>query len=267
MPDPIMAPRLPRQGYFVILFEARTGISYVVSALNQHSQVLCYPEILPSLSKDDQARAIGEFFAGRPVEAVAPWAFNWDFFPSHPDQKPRPTLAGFKTQLEYVHDQEFLREQLERACVRLIRLRRRNPVKLAVSMIRGERYSQEHGGRWNVPAGLPPGDIFPISQGLFDRVLRERMAESSNCDRFFAAYDGPRLDVCYEDLISNHDHLFMRLFEFLEVPVESVSGLFRKNTDDKLWEVVTNIYEIAKAYRGSPLADWFDLPDRGSLPE
>ena len=62
--------RLPKRGVFLIIFAARSGSTYLISLLNQHKNLLCYPEVLSGKSHEEQQEILTTMMKGGRVEQL-----------------------------------------------------------------------------------------------------------------------------------------------------------------------------------------------------
>lgn len=242
----LMTPRRdPSACFFVLLFEGRTGSSFVVSSLNTHPNVLCYPEILADRGGNRQRMILDALFAGRPVEHLNPCAANARYF-KHGAHLPKDlTAVGFKVKLQQVHDVPELHDILVGREVRLVYLRRLNIVKAAVSEINAHRLWRKT-GLWNAErADQIQGGIAVDPHRLVKRLRRRERLEAAH-RAFFSLYDAPKVEILYEDLMKDEPGFFTRLLDFVGVADRPLQGSFYKNTPDLLHRAIHNYEEVSR---------------------
>src|SRR5262249_43296180 len=112
---------------FVLLFEGRSGSTYLMESLDAHPQVVAAHEILTELKLEpDVARLQLErtrAFLTEPRDGAI-------------------AAVGFKTKLADVVDRDAFAALLRALDVRIIHLRRRNLIKLALSVLNAKRLRQ-----------------------------------------------------------------------------------------------------------------------------
>jgi hypothetical protein len=221
---------------FVLLFEGRTGSSYIISALNQH------PEI----------KAEGEELAFINTSASQ---INWikDLFNS----TPRKGAVGFKTKLRVVIDKESFSETLVSYNAKIIFLGRRNIIKSVVSDINANRLKKAFGD-YNIRKDkhrLPPPKIYP---DMFNDWLLNRERLDAELNSFVKSLNLPTLKIFYEDLLMDESGLFTKILSFLGLEHVEMKGNFLKVTSDDLRYAVKNFDELRSYYIGTPYEPMFD---------
>ena len=223
---------------FVILFPGRTGSSFLVSALASHPQVLVEGE---QLVRRDSTR-------------------QRDWLRSYLDL-PRPPAVhavGFKTKLKDVADLEGFSHALRSRRVRVLALRRRNLVKLAVSTLNAKRI-HDATGRWNLrgsdaalsPLAVQPDDLAHAIEGC--------AAAQREVDDYTARLGLETLVLEYEDLLADEAAWLDRVARFLGVEPRPLRGTVEKATSDDL--------RIALADHAMHAARFADTPYAGDFSE
>ena len=223
---------------FVVLFEGRSGSTYLMEGLNSHPWVHAIFEPMVPLAKEGAESQIG---------------FVTRFFSSPGDHR----AVGFKTKLKDVLDPTRLAEELRRLQAKIILLERRNRIKLVVSLYNSVRLN-EATGDWNLydekdrlaPAAMDPEVFISWLEKLEDwnRKLRKYTSDLGLAT----------LSLCYEDLLVEQQATFNRVFSFLGVEPQPVTGNARKNTSDDLREALPNFEVIRTSYVGTPYLEMFD---------
>ncbi len=162
-------------------------------------------------------------------------------------EAPAHAFIGSKQNMLAVRDDARMVNAIRGAHLRVVRLRRRNLVKAAVSQIRAEQYAQkmerETGERsWAIKKGRPtlgPSTIDPD-------LLIKRIAIMEGCDRRLTAAFAPAesLDIEYEDIDASLDAVVGRLRDYLAVPQVPFKVPFDKATPDRLEEAIVNFDQV-----------------------
>jgi LPS sulfotransferase NodH len=141
--------------------------------------------------------------------------------------------------------------------IRVVRMRRANLVKAAVSQIRARRYA-ERTGDWAVRPGMTPLEPIPIDPAL----LLERIHQMDHADRrLMGMFEGCTvIDVEYQELLDDLVGVAHRVREVLGVPQRPFRVLHEKATPDDLAAAIPNLDEVAGALAGTPWADQLAAP-------
>lgn len=225
---------------FVILIQGRSGSSYLVQALNNHTAILCAGEKLKDLKTEG-------------AEKQLQWARKF----LSPGLFSRHRAVGFKTKLSDVLNPAAFGELLQEKQALVISLDRRNRIKMAVSSYRG-KLLHEKTGRWQLYAAedRPP----PVRIGLeeFQPLLERIERNGQRMESFLQELDLPLLELYYEDLFLDQPATFAKIFAFLGVEEQPVSSNIIKNTSDDLREAILNFDEVKAHYLGTPYEAMFD---------
>lgn len=159
------------------------------------------------------------------------------------------THIGAKESALAMRDPAAFTDLCARHGIRVVRMRRANVVKAAISQIRAEAYARATGS-WSVPAGatgLGPSHIDP-------GVLRERIARMDRADRLLMdLFDGCAIhEVEYDDLQRDLAGVVRRVRDFLGIEQRPYSVPHEKATADDLAAAVENHAEIVASLRGTP---------------
>jgi len=225
---------------YVLLFEGRTGSSYLTTLLDAHPRIHAMEEGLRQFrtqGHEAQARWVRQVFHAPPLSTVA--------------------CRGFKTKLRDIADPEAFSALLEAERPHVLFMRRRNRIKCVVSQIRSRMLKE----RTNLYNAYRKQDRLPaveIPPDLFDRLLRERERLDAELESFVAQLDLPRLDIFYEDILIDESGLKQRVLEFLGVPHRDTRAQTFKNTSDDLRESVTNLESLKANYAGTAYEPMFD---------
>ncbi len=225
---------------FLILFEGRSGSTYIVQRLDAHPALVCGGEWIETRAGRSPAeqRAFAEaYWTRRRARGVR--------------------AAGMKTKLRHLLDADDFRGLLDGLGVRVVLLTRRNLVKWAVSGIASLRLNERLGRAYvrTPDERLPP---FAIAPEELDAAIADRRQWTRDLEEYAARLRGPVLHAAYEDMQADEAAFFARLFAFLGVPdLPTRSGII-KATPEELGEMVTNIDELRARYAGSELHAQFD---------
>jgi hypothetical protein len=225
---------------FVLLFQGRTGSTYLLEACNRHPRVRFYGEELAWLNKEG-------------TDAQLLWARG----ALTPPLMGRSLAIGFKTKLVDVIDPEAFAELLQEVRAKVIHMFRRNLVKAVVSEINASRLAKST-GRWNLWRGTNRPKPVPIDLGEFEFRLRRRERREAGLEHYVAGLQLPTLRLPYEDLLVNQGASLGRLFTFLRVFPAPVHGSTLKITSDDLRTAVPNFDEIRGRYVGTQYEPMFD---------
>jgi LPS sulfotransferase NodH len=228
---------------FILLFRGRCGSTYLVEALDNHPSVRAAPEKMAALIQKKQG---------------APEQLQWARQFLAPAANGTPYSAiGFKTKLQDVLDPDGMTALLQELSARIIHMRRRNTVKMTVSLFNSVRL-KDTTGDWNLydkTKTLPPLTIdlqkFDEWLKITERKVREEVA-------FITSLALPTLTVYYEDLLLNETATLEQVFSFLGVGYQPVQGKAVKSTSDDLRDVLANFNDLRAHYAGTTYQPMFD---------
>lgn len=187
--------------------------------------------------------------------AEAQIAWIRDFYMA-PDN---PPLVGSKQNIRSVSDPGGVSRVMAELQIPLVRLRRDNLVKIAVSQLRAEIYAKrtlaETGiGAWGVRPGREALGPEPLDPQRFVQVADT----ARRAGEMLAAFTPPTptLDLEYAELLDGAEAASRRLCGWLGIPVaRAAKPAFVKATPDALAEAVPNLADLRQALRASALAD------------
>jgi len=207
-----------------------------VSCLQSHPSVVAEGERLVRRSAWRQQRWIRRLYDRRRGDSVA--------------------AVGFKTKLKDVWDLEAFAGMLHARAVRVIALRRRHLVKLAVSTVNARRLV-ERTGRWNRRVGGQPLPPLTIAADELAASIDACATRQDELDRYVGTLGLETLALDYDDLLVDPDAWLGVVASFLglgELPADSDVA---KATDDDLRRAVRNYDELAIALADGPYARFF----------
>jgi hypothetical protein len=217
---------------FVILFQGRSGSTYLVEGLSSHPSISCEVEKLVGLRKfggDAQLTWVDEYFGS---------------------MNPENRAIGFKTKLDDVINPAAFSTLLQSHKAKVILLTRRNLPKVVVSWMNSERIYAATGD-WNLYPPAQPMTPFAIDPNVFERRLQLVSDGRDRLCTYVSRVRRPTLELLYEDILLDHAGTHRRIFDFLGVTDMTVAGNCLKATDDDLRNVILNFDELREKYRGS----------------
>jgi len=230
---------------FIVLFQGRSGSTYLTEALAAHPDVSMKFEILAAMAENIRKGKLSPHVQAESIERF----FSTNTTGAHRAQ-------GFKTKFRDIAEPDQLAKLLRDLNVRVVLLRRRNRVKVAVSWFNAMRLN-ERTGDWNLytkrdrPAAMA---IDPVS-------FRKRLAIIEDQEKKLVDYVNnlrlPTLCLHYEDLLLDEHEFFRMVLSFLNLPPCIMRGKALKNTSDKLCDVLLNFDEIRSNYVGTPYEQMF----------
>jgi hypothetical protein len=215
----------------------RVGSNLLFAILRQSASMKLANENLIQLSTVEQQMAwFKDFYE---VEASAP---------SQP-------YIGSKQNLRSIRDLAALQRVIGEHEIRVVRLRRDNHVKSAISQIRAEMYAEQTRrdtgmATWAVKKGNKPLGPCMVDADLL--LARIRIMDEWHSKLVSAFRDSAVLDIEYEEINSSLEETVRRLRDFLGVPHGPFRVAFDKATPDNLAETVLNFSEIRDRLTGTP---------------
>jgi len=171
--------------------------------------------------------------------------------------QPSRAFIGSKQAMMAIRDVPAMTAALRRAEVRVVRLRRDNLVKAAVSQMRAEAHAEklrrETGeGAWAIKKGMEP----PAPSVLdVDLLLKRIGIMERQHDALMAALTPDEvLDIEYEDINAALADVVQRVRDYLDVPQKAYDVPFIKATPDNLEQAVLNYDVVVAKLRESGFA-------------
>ncbi|MHC4216937.1 MAG: hypothetical protein ACYSU7_00620 [Planctomycetota bacterium] len=225
---------------FVILFEGRSGSTYLTEALASHSSI----------------RAVGEKLVGfKDLGGARQLEWTRTFLTEPPRAQTR--AIGFKTKLTDVLDHEGMSQLLRDVGAHIILLQRRNRVKLVISLLNSVRLFDATGS-WNLYREEDRLPAVATDHATFDSWLTKVEHTNRELVGFVKGLALPTLSIYFEDLLLDARATVDRVCSFLDVPPEPVQGGSLKNTSDDLREAIVNFDELRARYVGTEYEPMFD---------
>ncbi len=225
--------------FMLLMPWGRVGSNLLFAILRQSAPMKLANESLNSIrTADAQAAWFREFYE---TDAATP---------AH-------AFIGSKQNMLAVRDDAAMTGMIGAAGVCVVRLRRANLVKAAVSQIRAEQYAAkmaaETGERpWAIKKGRPTLGRAPIDPEL----LVKRIGIMEECDRrLMQAFEASGvLDIDYEDVNTALDATVGRVRDHLGVPQASYKVPFDKATPNRLEDAIENFGEVVARLADTPYA-------------
>jgi hypothetical protein len=174
-------------------------------------------------------------------------------------EAPAHAFIGSKQNLMAIRDVAAMTGLIRDAGLRVVRLRRDNVVRAAISQMRAELYAEqrfrETGERaWAVKAGAPP--LGPAS--LDPDVLLTRIETMDRQHRqLMQAFPAEAvMDIEYEAINRDLDAVAVAVRDYLGVPQTKYRVPFDKATPDDLPSVVPNLEALRARLAATPYAEF-----------
>lgn len=261
---------------FVILFEGRTGSSYLVDALSSHPCIRADGEILDRFvayrnGLDGRARRLSasDEDADRAVLPAEPNADRTQLYAAMDllmTTSDSIRAVGFKTKLRSILDRDGFETLLRSLNVKIVHMVRDNVVKQVISSFNSARLYKRT-GEWNLLDQSDALPAFTIDPAEFSSVLRAREQAEDGLAAFVdklgrRAETGAAglsvLTLRYEDILKSARRVHDVVQNYLGVAERELSTRVLKNTSDDLRTVVSNFDELRAAYRGTRYGPMFD---------
>lgn len=225
--------------FFVVLFQGRSGSSWLIEALNSHPQIEAIGEKMAALHGGGavaQNRWLEGYFAQRP---------------------PARSVLGFKTKLSDVIDVPGFAGRLVHSDCAVIWLDRTNLVKQAVSWLLADKLYEQY----KVHNIYDSTDRLPPSRLDAAELLRRTVAldrGQSQLARFVEGLNLPTLRIRYEDLLEDSGSVFDSAQTFLRVERCRLTASLVKATPDSLAAAISNLEEVEETLRGTRYFEMLD---------
>lgn len=229
--------------FMLLMPWGRVGSNLLFEILRQSAPMKLANETFNRLrSAEEQAEWFRDFYE---VDAAAP----------------SRAFIGSKQAMMAVRDVPATVATLRGAGVRVVRLRRDNLVKAAVSQMRAEDHAEktrrETGeAPWAIKKGLPP----PGPSVLDPELLVKRIAimERQHAALMTAFAPGDVLDIDYEEINADLAAAAAKLRRYLDVPEKPFKVPFEKATPDDLRTAIVNYDEVLARLSGTAYGDMLE---------
>jgi LPS sulfotransferase NodH len=240
--------------YFTVITEGRAGSSLLISSLNSHPEILCFPEVLADLSDEWQDRVLDAIVKGKSFSNLSRLAEDRRYFHRSPGDRSGALQIGFKVKLSQVGRLRKFATYLDERNYSLIYLTRKNIVRAAISEIRAEALRKAHGVSNASRASQVIGRIRIDPSALMEEVI-SRLHREEIHTAFFDAYPGRKERFDYSELQTDPSNVFGLVLRFLGVSQRELVGKFHKNTPQDLEAAIENFEEIRDLLSGTSYAD------------
>lgn len=222
---------------FILLFIGRTGSSYIIDMLNSHSDIIAERELLvPLTDSESEYNCLNSLYTKKREANIS--------------------AVGFKTKLTDVYDVKQFGRILDEFDTKIIYLYRDNIVKQTISRINRKRLHEDR-QHHNLERGDDKLPSFSIKPEEFEKWLDETYNRSIEIHQYMHNVKRPQLRISYEDLLNNHDLVFKRIFDFIEVESKKMKSELIKNTSDNLKDVLINYDELKGIYKNTKFEKMF----------
>jgi LPS sulfotransferase NodH len=211
---------------FVVLFQGRSGSTWLIEALQSHSSVIAQGEALIALQE-------------RGAEAQNDWTLDY----LSRERAPECGAVGFKTKLSDILDRKRFGDVLRATGCRIVWLDRENVVKQVISWMRADALFRRT-SRWNLYDHAQRMPAAPINPDEF--VSRLRLVERGRAElkAYVDQLDLPTHCVTYERLMLESENELRTILQFVGLPAHALNALCLKSTHDDLRLSVTNLAEL-----------------------
>ena len=266
---------LGREVNFIILSQGRAGSTYLVHALNQHTDITAGDEILDRLGylvrPGETVPGLTPLYTlmGRVVrERLGRWQLKRATrFYSDSGRKFR--VVGFKAKVRHIVHLRGMKQVLESSCVKTIVMDRKNFVKQAVARIYGRRLYDRTKGKyasraWNLVDESDRLGPQHIEVEEFDGMLKTVISSHGRLHAYAHSLSVPKLDLEYADLLRDHDGWLRSVFDFLGVEPRELDSRVLQNEPDDLRQALANFEDLKSHYTGTAFDAMFDEVVRGN---
>ena len=250
--------RAPANGPFILIMEARSGSSLLVSLLNSHPNIICYPELLVDQPQDIQEDIARIISAGGAPERISPYAQSPQYQPVSAYTKSNLASVGFKTKLWDLRDRAEFKKILSASGYKIIVLTRKNHLRTAISQMNAERLAASR-GVYNLRSGIDSlGGKLSVPIPRIHTLLDEIRNSSEAALAYAREYHSAPLVLYYEDLNERLEATTARVLDFLGASTYPLHASFEKATPTDLHDVVENLPELEEELHGT---EWEYLLD------
>lgn len=227
---------------FVLLFQGRTGSTFITECLNDHPHIRMAAEVWGGWGFQVPPEDLPEF-----KRRQCQWLTDYYGPPS--DRNIR--AMGFKTKLDDVLDKPAFIRFLRERQLRIIHMTRRNVIKLVVSEINAQRLV-ETSGKWNIDDKDQRPGPFVLDLEEFEAKLEWRLQVERWLDAYIETINLPTLRLAYEDLLDDGEAFFEAIYDFINVRPHPASGNTVKSTPDDLSRIILNYDALLSKYKYTP---------------
>lgn len=224
---------------FVLLFQGRTGSTYITERVNAHPDVKMEPEVWGGwgfqVSKSERSQ-----YSQKQKDWLARFYAQFD------DDAIRS--IGFKTKLDDVIDKRSFIQFIRKNDIKIIHMTRRNIVKLVISEINAQRLFDAT-SKWNLDNEDERPGPFVLDLDEFDAKIKWREQIEDWLDGYIKIINNPTLSLCYEDMLFNEVHFFEKFYHFIGTKPADTRSKIIKNTPTDLRQIIINHEELLRKYK------------------
>ena len=227
---------------FVLLFQGRTGSTFLTDCANSHPQVKMDPEVWGGWGFQIEQDKIAAHVANQ-----SNWLTHF-YESSYPSSI---KSIGFKTKLDDLLDKKHFITYLKDHDVKIVHLTRRNTVKLVISEINAQRLFDKS-STWNLEDERKRPSAFRLDLDKFHQQLLWREQIEKWLESYIFLANLPTIKLYYDDLLSDEKSFFETFYDFINVQYLPTKGRTFKNTPNDLQKIIINYDELLKRYKYTP---------------
>ena len=224
---------------FILLFQGRTGSTYITERVNAHPAVKMEPEVwggwgfqIPQNERADYSQKQMDWLRG--------------FYAQCDNSKIRS--IGFKSKLDDVIDKRSFIQFIRENDIKIIHMTRRNIVKLVISEINAQRLFDAT-SKWNLDNEAERPGPFELDLDEFDAKIKWREQIEDWLDGYVRIINNPTLCLCYEDMLIDERNFFTKLYHFIGTKPVDTSSKIIKNTPNDLRKIIVNYDDLLGKYK------------------
>jgi hypothetical protein len=242
---------------FVLFSEQRTGSNYLLAGLRQNNQIVSLNELL-NLDKEAPIPAtlskerFAEMRKDDPVGLLRDHLLADEAWPAE------VTTVGFKFQYHNVRatrGKAVIDHFMERPDqIRAIHLIRRNAFERFVSKLNAEKTEQYFAKNESALRRSP--DPYRIEPAVAERGMRRYIRDIANVRKVVSKFPN-RINVFYEDLVSNYASVMLGIQEFIGVdPVEVAPASAKQSIEPRFQ--IRNYNRLRALFSETDFKKYFD---------
>ena len=229
---------------FLIISRSRAGSTLLMTSLNSHPNIMCLGERLNFLRRNEKSRKrnpasiIKNFYSKQPRYTKAA---GFKLFYSHPNDASESEREAIWAQLAAIDN------------LKIVNLRRQNVLRALVSKEiaaqSGEYFStkKSNGSKSSKKIEFKP-------EKLHVELDKNEHREKTCLNRFNHC---EKLEITYEQLVSNPGETHQALCDFLNVDQVSLSSDLKKQNPEPIKEILTNYTELEEYFSGTAYSSFF----------
>lgn len=229
---------------FLIISRSRTGSTLLMTSLNSHPNIMCLGERLNFLRRNEKSRRRNPVSIIKNIYGKQPGytkAAGFKLFYSHPNDASESEREAIWAQLAAIDG------------LKIINLRRKNVVRALISKEiaaqSGEYFStkKSDGPKSNKKIEFRP-------EKLHEELGKNEHREKTCLSRFNHC---EKLEITYEQLVSNPSETHQALCEFLNVDQVCLSSDLKKQNPEPIKEILTNYVELEEYFSDTEYSHFF----------